>query len=52
VNFTKQSLGNMMEKMNIHIDKNQLNVKNVAGVMVTANIPACFSVPPNHIPLG
>ncbi|MCD4741865.1 MAG: flagellar basal body P-ring protein FlgI [Desulfobacteraceae bacterium] len=39
VNFTKQSLGNMMEKMNIHIDKNQLNVKNVAAVMVTANIP-------------
>ncbi len=39
VNFTKQALGNMMEKMNIHIDKNQLNVKNVAAVMVTANIP-------------
>ncbi|MCP3901292.1 MAG: flagellar basal body P-ring protein FlgI [Desulfobacteraceae bacterium] len=39
VNFTKQSLGNMMEKLNIHIDKNQLNVKNVAAVMVTANIP-------------
>ena len=39
VAFTKQSLGNMMEKMNIHIDKNQLNVKNVAAVMVTANIP-------------
>ncbi|MCK5313260.1 MAG: flagellar basal body P-ring protein FlgI [Desulfobacteraceae bacterium] len=39
VNFTKQSLGNMMEKMNIHIDKNQLNVKNVAAVMVTGNIP-------------
>ena len=39
VNFTKQSLGNMMEKMNIHINKNQLNVKNVAAVMVTANIP-------------
>ncbi len=39
VNFTKQSLGNMMEKMNIHINKNQLNVKNVAAVMVTADIP-------------
>lgn len=39
VPFTKQSLGNMMEKMNIHIDQNQLNVKNVAAVMVTANIP-------------
>jgi len=39
VPFTKQSLGNMMEKMNIHIDQNQLNVKNVAAVMVTGNIP-------------
>jgi flagellar P-ring protein FlgI len=39
VDFTRQALGNMMEKMNIHIDQNQLNVKNVAAVMVTANIP-------------
>ena len=39
VAFTKQSLANMMEKLNIHINKNQLNVKNVAAVMVTADIP-------------
>ncbi len=39
VSFTKQSLGNMMEKMNIHIDVSRLNVKNVAAVIVTADIP-------------
>jgi len=39
VSFTKQALANMMEKMNLFIDKNQLKVKNVAAVMVTANIP-------------
>ncbi len=40
VSFTKQALANMMEKMNVYIDKNSLKVKNVAAVMVTANIPA------------
>lgn len=40
VSFTKQALANMMEKMNIFIDKNRLKVKNVAAVMVTASIPA------------
>ena len=39
VSFTKQALANMMEKMNIFIDKNGLKVKNVAAVIVTANIP-------------
>lgn len=39
VGFTKQALANMMEKMNIFVDSNQLKVKNVAAVMVTANIP-------------
>lgn len=39
VGFTKQALANMMEKMNIFVDTNQLKVKNVAAVMVTANIP-------------
>jgi flagellar P-ring protein precursor FlgI len=29
----------MMERMGIHVDKNQLKVKNVAAVMVTASIP-------------
>lgn len=37
--FTKQALTNMMNKMNIHFDKAQLSVKNVAAVMVTADIP-------------
>ena len=39
VSFTKQALANMMEKMNIFVDKNGLKVKNVAAVIVTANIP-------------
>lgn len=37
--FTTQALANMMERMGIHVDKNTLNVKNIAAVMVTANIP-------------
>ena len=39
VGFTRQALANMMEKMNIFVDSTQLKVKNVAAVMVTANIP-------------
>jgi len=39
VSFTKQALANMMEKMNIFVDKDGLKVKNVAAVMITANIP-------------
>lgn len=37
--FTMQSLANMMERMGIRVDKNQLKVKNVAAVMVTSEIP-------------
>ena len=37
--FTTQALANMMERMGIHVDKNQLKVKNVAAVMITADIP-------------
>ena len=37
--FTNQALANMMERMNIHVNENQLQVDNVAAVMVTANIP-------------
>lgn len=37
--FTVQSLANMMDKMGIRVDKNQLKVKNVAAVMVTSEIP-------------
>ena len=38
--FTTQALANMMDRMGIHVDKNQLNVKNIAAVIVTADIPA------------
>ncbi len=38
--FTVQALANMMDRMGIHVDKNQLNVKNIAAVIVTAEIPA------------
>lgn len=37
--FTNQALANMMRRMNINVDENQLQVDNVAAVMVTANIP-------------
>lgn len=37
--FTRQSLANMFKRMNIHFDKNQISVKNVAAVMATASIP-------------
>lgn len=39
VSFTKQALANMMGKMNIFVDQASLTVKNVAAVMVTAEIP-------------
>ncbi len=38
--FTIQSIVNMMERMGINVDANQVKVKNVAGVMVTAQMPA------------
>ncbi|HCY85171.1 MAG TPA: flagellar biosynthesis protein FlgA [Desulfobacteraceae bacterium] len=37
--FTRQSLANMFKRMNIHFDKSQITVKNVASVMATASIP-------------
>ncbi len=37
--FTRQSLTNMLKKMNLHFDKSQIKVKNVAAIMATANIP-------------
>jgi len=37
--FTFQSLVNMLEDMGIRVDKDQVKVKNVAAVMVTANMP-------------
>ncbi len=38
--FTIQSLTSMLSKMGIALDPNQINVKNVAAVMVTARLPA------------
>lgn len=37
--FTIQSLVNMLEDMGIRVDKSLVKVKNVAAVMVTANMP-------------
>ncbi|MCW7752377.1 flagellar basal body P-ring protein FlgI [Desulfobotulus sp. H1] len=37
--LTTQALASMMDRMGISIDRNQINVKNVAAVMVTANLP-------------
>lgn len=37
--FTGQALVNMLDNMGIHVDKNDVKVKNVAGVMVTASLP-------------
>jgi flagellar P-ring protein precursor FlgI len=37
--FTNQALVNMLENMGVHVDKNEVKVKNVAGVMVTASLP-------------
>jgi flagellar P-ring protein precursor FlgI len=36
--FTMQSLANMMERMGLTVNSNQLKVKNVAAVMVTAKL--------------
>jgi flagellar P-ring protein precursor FlgI len=38
--FTSQALVNMLENMGVHVDKDDVKVKNVAGVMVTATLPA------------
>ncbi len=37
--FTVQSLRNMIERMGIHVDSGGISVKNVAAVVVTANVP-------------
>ena len=39
VPFTAQTLANMMKRMGVHVNQNQISVKNVASVMVTANMP-------------
>ena len=42
--FTTQSLANMLEKMGIRVDPNSTKVKNVAAVMVMADLPAFAKV--------
>jgi flagellar P-ring protein precursor FlgI len=37
--FTTQGLINMMENMGVHVSRESIRVKNVAGVMVTAKLP-------------
>jgi flagellar P-ring protein FlgI len=37
--FTLQSMASMLEKMGVTIDRRAIQVKNVAAVMVTANLP-------------
>ena len=37
--FTFQSLTNMMERMGIVVDRDKVDIDNVAGVMVTATLP-------------
>lgn len=38
--FTDQALANMLENLNILVNKDDMRVKNVAGVMITASLPA------------
>lgn len=41
--FTTQSLVNMMERMGVTVEKNQVKVKNVAAVMVTSELSPFMS---------
>ncbi|MBU0479530.1 MAG: flagellar basal body P-ring protein FlgI [Proteobacteria bacterium] len=46
--FTTQGLANMLENLGVHVAKDDLRVKNVAGVMITAKLPA-FAKPGQKI---
>ena len=48
LDFTQKSISNMLEKMGIRVNPVDVKVKNVAAVMVTANLPA-FSRPGSTI---
>lgn len=37
--FTTSTLANLLDNMGIHVDPSQTKIKNVAAVMVTANLP-------------
>ena len=46
--FTKQSLGSMLERLGVNTRDATLNTKNIAAVMVTANLPP-FAAPGSRI---
>lgn len=39
VDFTSKSISNMLERVGLSVDSEEVNVKNVASVMVTATLP-------------
>ncbi len=48
INFTTKSISNMLEKMGVQIPPEQIRVKNVAAVMITATLPS-FTRPGSRI---
>lgn len=50
VDFTLKTMSNMLEKMGIRTDPQLIRVKNVASVMVTAELPA-FARPGSKLPV-
>ncbi len=40
IDFTRKSLSNLLEKMGVRVDPDDIKVKNIASVMVTATLPA------------
>jgi flagellar P-ring protein precursor FlgI len=51
VDFTVKSISNMLEKMGIRVEPTMIRVKNVAAVMVTAELPA-FARPGSKIDIA
>ena len=46
--FTQQALQTMLERMGVNTRGAQVNTKNVAAVMITANLPA-FATQGSHL---
>jgi len=42
--FTTQGLSNMLESMGMHVSRDNINVKNVAGVVVNAKLPPFIKI--------
>ncbi len=51
VDFTLKSISNMLEKMGVRVNPRDVKVKNVAAVMVTADLPA-FARPGSKIDIS